>query len=232
MAKSNKYTEEQAPGPGRQSRETVEQAAYEDENLVDVHAQVSREKEEPTEGFSPIPIFMLFLFGALIFWGGIYVTKYSGGFQEDVFDPNRVPGAELAPPPEIPFEEKVAKKGARIYSQCAACHQTNGMGLAGVFPPLGGSKWVNGDERRIVNILLWGLNGPIEVAGNEYNGNMPSYNSMKDEDIRIIASYVRTHFGNDSGFVGEGVVEAVREETSGRGGPWTGEELLALYPLE
>ena len=232
MAKSNKYSDEQAPGPGHQSRETLEQAAYRDENLVDVHAQVNREKEEPTEGFSPVPIFMLFLFGALIFWGGIYFTKYSGGFQEDIFDPNMVPGADKAPPPILTPEEIVAKKGPRIYNQCAACHQSNGMGLTGVFPPLGGSKWVNGDERRIVNILLWGLNGPIEVDGEQYNGNMPAYNSMKDEDIWAIASYVRTQFGNNSGFVSEGVVEAMREETSGRSGTWTGEELLALYPLE
>lgn len=231
MTKRNKYSPEQAPGASDKSRETVESAAYEDEGLHEVHDQVRREKEEPTEGFSPVPIFLLFLFGALIFWGGIYFTEKSGGFREDVFDPDYVPGQAVVQP-ELPFEEKVVKKGARIYTQCAACHQADGTGVPGVFPPLANSDWVNGDERRVVKILLWGLNGPITVAGNEYNGNMPSYNSMSDEDIRIIASYIRTNFGNNSGFVSEGAVEAAREETAGRSGEWTGPEILSLYPLE
>ena len=233
MAENGKDSDKHlTPGPGSLSRETVEQAAYEDEKLVDVHEQVGREKEEPTEGFSPVPIFLLFIFSALIFFCGVYVTKYSGGYRPDVFDPDAAYGDDKPPPIPLTPEELVAKKGPRLYSQCAACHQSDGSGLPGAFPPLAESEWVNGDERRIVKLLLWGLNGEIQVKGNTYNGNMPSYNSMKDEEIRIIASYVRTHFGNESGIVSEGVVEAMRAETSGRTGPWTGPELLAEHPLE
>ncbi|OYV47677.1 MAG: hypothetical protein B7X06_02925, partial [Verrucomicrobia bacterium 21-51-4] len=65
----------------------AENAAFGDAALQKVHSQLMREKEEPTEGFSPVPIFLIFVFGALMFWGGLYIANNSGGFRPDVFDP-------------------------------------------------------------------------------------------------------------------------------------------------
>ena len=51
---------------------SLEKANMQDTDMQDIHAQLMREKEEPREGFSPIPIFLLFAFAALCFWGGVY----------------------------------------------------------------------------------------------------------------------------------------------------------------
>ena len=55
-------------------REAMEKAAMQDEHMQEVHAQLMREKEEPHEGFSPVPIFLMFFFAALCFWGGVYLV--------------------------------------------------------------------------------------------------------------------------------------------------------------
>ncbi len=47
--------------------------------------------------------------------------------------------------------------------------------LPGVFPPLVGSEWVTGPPETLVRIILNGLQGPIEVAGQTYNGAMPAW---------------------------------------------------------
>ena len=108
---SDKDTE-QAAG----SRESLEQAAMQDEQVQDVHAQLLREKEEPTEGFSPIPILLLFVFGALSFWAGVYFVKYSGEYRWDAYNPNFKAGVKKAPPPQISLFDR----GAKVYrAQCA-----------------------------------------------------------------------------------------------------------------
>lgn len=61
---------------------------YTDEKLQ----QVSRENDEPEELNTPVPLFILLVCALLIFFGGFYFARYSGGFKGDVFDPNWQPG--------------------------------------------------------------------------------------------------------------------------------------------
>lgn len=212
----------------------IDRAAYGDDSIHRIHQQLGREKEEPTEGFSQIPIFLLFLFGALVFWGGIYMATNSGEFRSDIFDPTWRPGFggnETA----VAFDP--IKKGERLYkNNCAACHQAEGQGVPGVFPPLEGSSWVVGSEERFVKILLRGLSGPIEVKGNTYNGNMPSYGEnglgWDDRDLHAITTYVRQAWGNGAPPVTEETVAAVRAEIAGKSGAWSADELLSAHPME
>jgi mono/diheme cytochrome c family protein len=61
--------------------------------------------------------------------------------------------------------------GATIYDMaCLPCHQPEGKGLPGVYPPLAGSEWVRGDSARLIKILLHGLTGPIMVPGRDFGG--------------------------------------------------------------
>ena len=60
--------EEQITDPSIKGSGSLEKAAMQDEHMQDVHAQLMREKEEPQEGFSPVPIFLMFMFAALCFW--------------------------------------------------------------------------------------------------------------------------------------------------------------------
>jgi len=73
--------------------------------------------------------------------------------------------------------------GEGVYlANCAACHQPTGVGLAGAFPPLAGSDFLQGNRQEVLAAALFGLQGPITVNGVEYNGVMPSLGHLTDED--------------------------------------------------
>ena len=117
--------------------------------------------------------------------------------------------------------------GKQVYATtCAACHQASGEGVAGVFPPLAGSEWVTGDEGKLARIILHGITGPIEVAGETYNGMMPPWGgTMKDADIAAVITYVRSAWGNKAAPVTAAKVAAIRAAHKSRMTPWTAEEL-------
>jgi mono/diheme cytochrome c family protein len=91
--------------------------------------------------------------------------------------------------------------GAKIFAQCAGCHQANGQGIPGAFPPLAGhvadilSK--AGGREYLIKVLLWGLQGQIEVKGMKYNGAMPSFAQLKDEEIAAVLTHIATAWGDD-----------------------------------
>ncbi|RTG95915.1 cytochrome C biogenesis protein CcsB [Thermus scotoductus] len=91
--------------------------------------------------------------------------------------------------------------GAKLYAQCAGCHGANGQGIPGAFPPLAGhmaeilSK--QGGREYLIKVLLWGLQGQIEVKGMKYNGLMPSFSQLKDEEIAAVLNHIATAWGDD-----------------------------------
>lgn len=86
--------------------------------------------------------------------------------------------------------------GKELYKKyCVACHQNNGEGLPGVFPPLAGTARIKGEKKDLINILLKGLSGPIEVNGIQYDQPMPAFEYLDDREIAAILSYIRTDFG-------------------------------------
>jgi glucose/arabinose dehydrogenase len=97
------------------------------------------------------------------------------------------------------LSEKNLTEGQLIYkTYCAACHQRNGKGASGRFPPLNETDWVVGDKERLVHLTLNGMEGPIEVNGEDYNGLMPQHSFLKDFEIAKVLTYIRTNFGNDA----------------------------------
>lgn len=127
---------------------------------------------------------------------------------------------------------KLPSAGEELYQQaCLACHQPGGKGLPGVYPPLLGSEWVGGDERRLIKIVLNGLAGPIDVAGERYGAGtqsipMPGMSGMSNEAIAEVLSYIRYEFGDGSSAVDPATVQSVRTELGGRTEPWTIETLM------
>jgi mono/diheme cytochrome c family protein len=107
-------------------------------------------------------------------------------------------------------------EGSILYdSYCASCHQRNGMGDNNRFPPIAGSQYVTGDKNRLINIILNGLQGPIEVNGKTYNGFMPPHKDILDDHaIASIATYIRARFGNKASIVYTTEVTQVRKKTS------------------
>lgn len=220
-------------GPDPDSKASLEKPGMQDEAMQDLHAQLMREKDEPAEGFSPVPIFLLFVFAALCFWGGVYFVEHSGGYRWDAYSPDFDPNADAPAPVEIPLFDR----GAKVYrNQCAQCHQATGAGVAGVYPPLVGSEWVVGSEERLARILINGLNGPIVVEGNTYNGNMPAFGpnglNLKAKDIAGVLTYIRQEWGNAASDVTEEAMVGYMESYNARSAAWTSDELLADFPME
>ena len=213
---------------GKASKRQLEQAAASDASITAIHQQLLREKPEPVEGFSPIPIFLLFVFSALIFIGGVYIAHYAGDFEPTAFDPSQGRKAAVA---EAPKAVDPMVLGGRLYNQnCAACHQVSGMGVAGSFPPLVGSEWVMGSDERVVRILLHGLSGPIEVEGKTYNGAMPAFGPksgyrFNEQRIAAVLTYVRNSWGNSAPAVTPERVKEIMAAAGDRPGPWTAAEL-------
>ncbi len=88
--------------------------------------------------------------------------------------------------------------GAKLYNTyCATCHQADGRGDGTRFPPLEKSEYVRGDRRRLIDIVLNGLSGPITVNGVGYNEVMPPNSYLNDEQISLILTYVRASFNNN-----------------------------------
>jgi len=198
-----------------------------DSALQAMHDRLMREKEEPTEGFSLIPIFLIFLGCILVYVNGIYIATHSGAFHSDVYDENWSPNSGG------PVAVDMLKLGARVYrDNCATCHQLDGMGKDGAYPPLAGSPWPVGNPARAIKVVLAGMGGAITVNGKSVpNGSMPNVGkTMKDIDIAAALTYVRANWGNNDVEVDPGLVVQVRQEIGNRGA-WTPAELVGVHPL-
>jgi len=101
--------------------------------------------------------------------------------------------------------------GSKVYEiYCRACHQKDGNGDGLRFPPLESSEWVKGDKKRLINILLNGLQGTIEVKGKPYNSLMPPQTFLKDEEIAQVLTYIRQNFDNNASVVTSDDVRQIR----------------------
>jgi mono/diheme cytochrome c family protein len=119
-----------------------------------------------------------------------------------------------APPvasPAVAQNAATASDGARIYNQnCSSCHQPNGQGVQGTFPPLAGNPAVTGDAAHVTHIVKYGLSGRITVAGVAYNGLMPAWGqSLSNADIASVLTYVRSAWDNKAPPISESQVAGV-----------------------
>jgi len=96
-----------------------------------------------------------------------------------------------------------ANDGAGVYStNCSSCHQTNGAGLPGAFPPLANNTVVTGDPKNVIDIVKFGLNGKIEVGSQAYNGTMPAWGqNLSNGQIASVITFIRSSWGNHAGAV-------------------------------
>lgn len=113
---------------------------------------------------------------------------------------------------EVENAENLAP-GAILYAQyCSGCHQANGQGVEGLYPPLAESEWVLEDKERLIKVLLEGIYGPIEVKGKVYNQQMPAYRFLSDEQITDIINYIRQNFGNKAAPISKEDVSQARNK--------------------
>jgi mono/diheme cytochrome c family protein/glucose/arabinose dehydrogenase len=119
-------------------------------------------------------------------------------------------------------EQALFEQGKAQYAAlCAACHQPNGQGLAGLAPSLIYSKWVLGDARVLARIVL---NGKTQE-----NMVMPPWKAaLDDEKIAAVITFLRRSWGHEADAVTPAVVAEARKETASREEPFTEADLAEL----
>ena len=163
--------------------------------------------------------------------GSLYVSETNQGKvwrimftgEKDSFGPQQLEAMEerktlahIRDPHEVDdnIQEEFTGKGQEIYQwYCGACHQRDGKGDSGRFPPLVGTDWVTGDERRLINVVLNGMEGPVEVNGETYNNLMPQHSFLTDEQVADVLTFIRSNFGNEARAITAEEVSKVRNAT-------------------
>lgn len=202
-------------------------------DLDRLHAAVKREKADLEPGREPAPLWVLFLFMIVAIIAGGQLGPMTGGFSFEVSNPFSItqagdprPGGGDGAAAADPFRTAM-KKGASGYAVCGGCHQGNGNGIPGQFPPLAGSEWVSGGTERLIRVVQHGLTGAITVKGQGYNtpGGMQAFGAaMSAGDLANVLTYIRNSWGNEGTMITKEMVEKVRADEK-RTAQWTMAEL-------
>lgn len=144
---------------------------------------------------------------------GVEQTEIYSGKQEDlVYQPEGQPTQINEPEAEtreLTHAERLSH-GERVFNRtCMACHQSNGQGLPGIFPPLAASDYLMADRKRAIQIVIKGLQGEIEVNGSKYNQVMTPQN-LTDSEIASVLTFVMNSWGNKAAIVTVDEVADVR----------------------
>lgn len=177
-----------------------------------------RENAEPEEGDRPVPKPVLLLLVTLFAWGLYYIGAQVGA---------PLAGGDSRTPVVM---AAVADGGTVYAANCAACHQASGQGLTGAFPPLAGSEWVQTADAAVpAAIVLYGLHGPVEVAGVTYQGVMPAFGGqLSDAEAAAVVSYIRSSWGNRTAAIDAEQIGELRRRF-GDHPAWEGEQLRVEF---
>jgi nitrite reductase (NO-forming) len=125
---------------------------------------------------------------------------FNEGSKAEIYNPNtnlvkNMPTEKtLALAGALSKEERIAA-GKTLYNQsCFACHQSNGEGLAGAFPPLAKADYLNNQDKTI-DAVIHGLSGEITVNGKKYNSMMPPQ-MLTDEEAANVLTFIYNSWGN------------------------------------
>jgi len=109
------------------------------------------------------------------------------------------------------FQADKSEGNQQYAKHCLQCHQTDGKGVRGMFPPLAGNDKIKGPATDIIKIVLFGLEGPLTVNEKDYNQPMPPQAYLTDKQIADIVSYIRNSWGNQASNVTPADVDKVRK---------------------
>ncbi len=106
-------------------------------------------------------------------------------------------------------------EGKKVFDTvCMACHQADGKGLPGAFPPLAGSDYLLGDKDRAIGVVVNGLQGEVVVNGIKFNSVMPAMVQLSDQEIADALTFAMNSWGNAGGAVAAAQVAAVRAKAA------------------
>jgi cytochrome c oxidase subunit II len=172
--------------------------------LANAYSSTVGDEFEPVlmETPAPIPTWAWVIFLSVLAWGGGYISlevnqRING--QTSVV-------ASGGATPSVASSETSAKEndwsalGQQVYgNNCSSCHQANGSGLPGVFPPLKGNTVVlASDAAGHIRAVLEGVSGKI-IDGITYASPMPGFSAqLSDEEVASVVNHERTQWGNNA----------------------------------
>lgn len=154
--------------------------------------------------------------GTITVSGAPNAEVYSGKQKDTVYLPEgsaiqSVDTGKAPAPVLATSREEQIKFGRRVYeANCQACHQPDGAGVVAAFPPLAASDFLNADHKRVANVVVHGLSGPVTVNGKTFNGVMPAM-ALNDHDVANVVTYILNSWGNKGGSVTAQDVAAERK---------------------
>lgn len=197
-------------------------------NLQDKNSARERENKDPTEGNRTMPVIVYMAVTAMIVWAVSYIFYNANTDAPELGDRRTLLTLMARSAGTAGGAAAGSADGGQIYSaNCVACHQANGAGMPGVFPPLASSEWVLAKDKVPVNILLFGITGKLTVRGASFSGQMPAFkDKLSDDEIGAVLSYIRSNFGNSAAKIAADAVKAERDAGKDRKDPWNGDDEL------
>lgn len=102
-------------------------------------------------------------------------------------------------------------RGQAVYGKyCLTCHQPDGSGVPDLNPPLTKNKWTMGSKTVLIEQIIKGSNGKVEIDGETFRNTMPPLPTLTDQQIADVLTYVRNNFGNKASTVTPSEVKTVR----------------------
>ncbi|MEL7587781.1 MAG: cytochrome c [Prolixibacteraceae bacterium] len=140
------------------------------------------------------------------------MLAYSCGSNEKEGKPQPLDTSTLTDGMKPAKPEAKKHPGEAVYANyCATCHQSNGTGVPGMYPPLTPNIYTENKDS-LIKVVLNGMQGKIEVAGKVYNNYMAPHSHLSDQELADVISYVRSSFGNSFDAVTPAEIAAARKE--------------------
>jgi mono/diheme cytochrome c family protein len=222
----------QPPNPSSLTRQGMDYGETAD--VQEVHAAIQREKREPRVGLEPLSIWLIVVYGLALFTGGAYLGRFSGNFSGDSLDIAYIPPKKTGPGGGAQTQEQAElsphDRGKKIFSaNCQTCHQANGQGVPGQYPPLAGSEFTTGGSRRMAMIVMKGLQGPVKVKGQQYGSAVmqPWDKTLTDQKLADVMTYERSEWGNTASPVTAEQITALRKELASHPESFAEHDILA-----
>ena len=128
-------------------------------------------------------------------------------------DPSGNTGTKSDQPRGAAANPAQIERGRQLYlKNCFICHQFNGQGIPGVYPPLAKSDYLMSDKERAIRIGCEGMSGEIVVNGKKFDGTMAVV-ILSDQEVADVLTYVRNSWGNEGETTNADEVKAVRAKT-------------------
>jgi len=111
-----------------------------------------------------------------------------------------------------PLPKESMERGKKVYDlYCLSCHMPDGTGVPRLNPPLAKASWVLGDKKRIINVVLKGLDEQVEIDGEYYTNVMAPHDFLSNQEVADVLTYIRNSFGNKASPVSAAEVKSIRD---------------------